>query len=175
MIKRGQKLFLVMTMALIGFASNSQAAPASPAAPATAKGKNSAEELSKTMLPQEQYEQMIGQIVQTGSAMAQAKIEQEKLKADPAKEAAKIEKSLKSTFTYKYFIDLNMKTMKKNFDDAELKSILDFYDTPIGKKWIKFTPQIIGETMESVQKDLREKLPKLVDAIGGKPTKTSSK
>lgn len=164
-MKIQKQLSLVLTLTLlVGLASSLHAAT-----------KNSAEELSKTMLPQEQYEQMIGQIVENGRAMAQMKIDQDKLKADPKKEGDKIEKALKSTFTYKYFIDLNIKTMKESLNDKELEQILAFYETPAGKKWVQHTPKIISQTMQSVQKDLQEKMPKLVEAIGGKPAKTSAK
>jgi len=134
-------------------------------APSTA---NPATELSRTMLPKEQYDQMIEGIVQTGLAMANAKVEQDKLKVDFEKESQKIEKSLREKFTYDYFISMNSKTMKKNFSEVELKTILGFYQTDLGRKWIKHTPEIITETMLMVQTDLQEQLPKLVDAMVSK-------
>ncbi len=126
---------------------------------------NSADALSRTMLSKDQYEQMMSSIVQNAVAMAEAKAEQDKLKIDLAKEAKRIEDSLRHQFTYQYFIGMNSKTMQKNFKDAELKKILDFYETDLGKKWIQYTPEIITETMTNVQADLQLEMPKLVDAM----------
>jgi hypothetical protein len=58
--------------------------------------------------------------------------------------------------------------MSKNFSEKELGDILAFYNTPVGKKWTKHTPEIISETMMQLQLDLQEKLPKMVDALASK-------
>jgi hypothetical protein len=126
---------------------------------------NSADALSKTMLSLEQYEQIMSSIVQNAVAMAEAKAEKDKLKIDLGKEAKRIEDSLRRQFTYAYFIEMNSKTMQKNFKDDELKKIVAFYETDLGKKWIKYTPEIITETMANVQTDLQAEMPKLVEAM----------
>jgi hypothetical protein len=132
---------------------------------ALAESNKNAEALSKAMLPEAQFKQMSDAIVQTGLGAAQAKVESEKLAIDMDKKGKDLEKSLRSAFTYEYFIALNSKTMMKNFSDDELGKILGFYNTPVGKKWTKHTPEIISETMTQIQMDLQEKLPKLVDAM----------
>lgn len=126
---------------------------------------NSADALSRTMLSIEQYEQMMSSIVQNAVAMASMKAEQDKLKIDLGKEAKRIEDSLRHKFTYEYFIGLNSKIMQKNFKDDELKKIVAFYGTDLGKKWIQYTPKIITETMTNVQADLEAETPKLVEAM----------
>lgn len=126
---------------------------------------NSADALSKTMLTMEQYEQMMSSIVQNAIAMAEEKAELDKLKIDLGKEAKRIEDSLRNKFTYAYFIGMNSKTMQKNFKDDELKKIVAFYETDLGKKWIQYTPEIITETMTNVQADLQSEMPKLVAAM----------
>lgn len=124
-----------------------------------------AEALSKAMLPEPQFKQMVDAIVQTGIGAARSQIESEKLKIDMDKRGQELEKSLRDSFTYAYFISLNAKTMSKNFSEAELGKILAFYKTPVGMKWTKNTPEIISETMMQIQIDLQEQLPKFVEAM----------
>jgi hypothetical protein len=124
--------------------------------------------LSKAMMPEAQFKQMTDAIVQTGMNAAKSKIESDKLKIDLDKKGKDLEKSLRDAFTYDYFVNLNAKTMSKNFNEAELGKILSFFTTEVGKKWTKHTPEIISETMMQIQLDLQEKLPKFVDAMAAK-------
>lgn len=124
--------------------------------------------LSKAMLPEAQFKQMIDAIVQTGLAAAKAKIETDKLKIDMTKKSKDLESSLRKQFTYDYFTKVNSNVMAKNFNEKELGEILAFYNTSVGKKWTKHTPEIVSETMMQIQLDLQEKLPKFVDALAVK-------
>lgn len=124
--------------------------------------------LSKAMMPEAQYKQMTDAIVQTGLNAAKSKNESDKLGIDLEKKGKDLEKSLRDAFNYQYFIDLNAKTMSKNFTESELGKILNFFSTEVGKKWTKNTPEIISETMMQIQLDLQEKLPKFVEAMAAK-------
>lgn len=127
-----------------------------------------AEGLSKAMLPEAQFKQMVEAIVQTGIGAARSKIESEKLKIDMDKRGQELEKSLRDSFTYDYFISLNAKTMSKSFSEDELGKVLAFYNSPVGMKWTKGTPAIISDTMMQIQIDLQEQIPRFVEAMASK-------
>jgi hypothetical protein len=156
---------LIFTLALL---TASFALAADAPAKNVAGSNSNAVALSKAMLPEAQFKQMTDAIVQTGMGAARAKIESDKLKVDMDKKGKDLEKSLRNAFTYEYFVNLNSKTMAKNFSEKELGEILSFYNTSVGKKWTKNTPEIIRETMMQIQLDLQEKLPKFVDALASK-------
>lgn len=49
---------------------------------------------------------------------------------------------------------------EKHYDDAELQGLLDFYDSPLGRKMLQEMPAILTESMEAGKKwgqDLAEK------------------
>jgi len=119
-----------------------------------------AKDLSQSMFSKEQHGQMIETIVQMGQSMARAQPsgDANKKAVDPAE----LEKDLRNSFSYDYFIDLNKATLKKNFTDAQLADLAKFFSTEAGKKWVKVTPNIIQETMGQVRTDFSTKMNKVM-------------
>src|SRR6516225_9287563 len=72
-----------------------------------------AKDLSMSMFSKEQHGQMVETIVQMGLSMARAQPsgDADKKPADPAE----VEKNLRDSFNYDYFVKLNADTLKKNF------------------------------------------------------------
>lgn len=127
--------------------------------------KKYARQLSETMMSSEQYDEMLQAIVQGGVSMAADDLEINGGVPDVQGKGKDVETALRKKFTYEYFIGTNSTTIQKNFDAKEMAAILRFLGTDVGKKWLKHTPTIIGETMNNVQTDLQVMVPKLADLL----------
>ncbi len=162
MQKNWNRIFLVVAVTI---SLGAQSALATPPAKPAAKG--AAERLAETMLPMDQYNQMMAAIMQMADGMLQAKVQQTGKTIDTAALKKKLEAKVRAKFSRDgYFTRMNADTMKKMFTAAELEKILAFYNTPEGMKWIKNTPEIVKTTMTKTQADLQSELPKMVDSLG---------
>lgn len=121
--------------------------------------------LSELMLPEDEYVKLDSAITQTGVGlfMAQAQGAGVTVTEEAQQE---LKKTLSEKYSRKYFSDMNVSSM--DFTKEELGTILGFYNTTAGKKFLEQSPKIIQTTMQNVQNDLKENLPKTVDALVAK-------
>ena len=61
--------------------------------------------------------------------------------------------------------DVTIKTYQKHFTDQELEELINFFDTPLGKKIQKKQPQIMGSVMELSMKIAKRHVPAYQDAL----------
>ncbi len=128
--------------------------------------------LSNVMLPEEEFGKLSTAIYQTAMGLFMAQAQQAGINVSDAAQQ-ELKKSIDDKYSRKYFEDMNANSMKE-LSKPELISIIGFYNTEAGIKFLKLSPKIIQSTMSAVQADLTQWLPKTVDALvaklkGGSP------
>ena len=58
----------------------------------------------------------------------------------------------RTKFATKQFIDLAVARYDENFSDAEIKGLIDFYQTPLGRKMTTVLPTLTAELQQDGQK-----------------------
>ena len=58
----------------------------------------------------------------------------------------------RSKFDTKRLLDLAVARYDENFSDGEIKGLIDFYQTPLGKKVITVLPKVTGDLQQDGQK-----------------------
>lgn len=124
------------------------------------------EKLSEVMLPEDEFQKLSQAIFQTGMGLVNAQAQGAGIKIDSSVED-ELKKSVEEKYSRKYFAELNAKSMDE-LSKNELMSILSFYNTEAGVKFLKLSPKIIESTMTNVQADLSQWLPKTVEGLVNK-------
>ncbi len=101
------------------------------------------EENARTLLEVTNSQQMVVQ-------MLDALIPQIKALAQDVPE--KYWQEFYSMFDYKELIDILVPVYMKYYTNEDIKELLRFYNTPVGKKMVRITPDLNAETMEAGQK-----------------------
>jgi hypothetical protein len=130
--------------------------------------------LSKIMLPDDEYNKLGDAIYQTAANLLMSQAQSSGVEVTEATQL-ELKDSINKKYSRQYFADINASSMKE-LSKPELVSILSFYSTEAGQKFLTLSPKIIEATMASVQQDLSQWLPSTVDAMltklkGGAPNK----
>ena len=120
-------------------------------------------ELSEVMLPADEFSKLEDAIFQTGMGIMMAQAQSAGLSVTDDIQG-ELRKSIQEKYSRKYFADMNAGSMK-DLSKAELVSIIRFYRTMAGRKFLEVSPKIIQTTMSAVQADLSSWLPKTVDGL----------
>jgi hypothetical protein len=133
-------------------------------------GEESVEELgtklSGIMLPEDEFLKLESAIYQTAMGLFMAQAQGAGINVTEAAQQ-ELKKNLDEKYSRKYFSDMNADSMKE-LDKNELVSILSFYQTAAGQKFLALSPKAIQATMATVQADLSAWLPRTVDALVAK-------
>lgn len=129
--------------------------------------------LSNIMLPEEEFTRLEAAILQTGMGLFMAQAQQAGVTVTDEAQAD-LKKSISEKYSRKYFSDMNAGSMQE-LSKPDLISIISFYNTEAGQKFLKLSPKIIQTTMTAVQSDLSAWLPKTIEALvvklkGGAPS-----
>ncbi len=122
--------------------------------------------LSEVMLPADEFEKLSGAIYQTGMGLFMSQAQQAGIEVNEAAQQ-ELKKSIEEKYSRKYFADMNANSMTE-LTKPELVSVISFYNTESGQKFLKMSPKIIQTTMSAVQADLTQWLPKTVDDLVAK-------
>jgi hypothetical protein len=156
----------------LGHLSDEKALPvATEASPTAADLENKSQEeltmsLSKIMLPDDEYNKLSDAIYQTALNLLMAQSQAAGLEVSEATQQ-ELKDSINKKYSRQYFADINSNSMK-DLSKADLVSILSFYNTEPGQKFLTLSPKIIEGTMASVQNDLSQWLPSTVEAMVNK-------
>lgn len=146
-----------------------QQPPAQQQGPTAWDGKSVDElttSLSEIMLPEEEYNKLGDAIYQTAMGLLMAQAQNSGIEVTQATEQ-ELKNSIEKKYSRQFFASQNAGAMKELSKD-ELVSILSFYNTPAGAKFLKLSPKIIEGTMSSTQTDLQQWLPSTVEALVSK-------
>ena len=119
--------------------------------------------LSDVMLPEEEFTKLSGAIFQTAMGLFMAQAQQAGIEVNETAQQ-ELKKSIEDKYSRKYFADMNANSMSE-LTKPDLVGIISFYNTEAGQKFLKLSPKIIQSTMQTVQADLTQWLPKTVDAL----------
>lgn len=123
-------------------------------------------QLSDIMLPKDEYDKLGGAILQSAMGLFMAQAQGAGISVDE-KATEELKKKIDDKYTRKYFTDINAVSMKE-LSKEDLISILSFYATDAGQKFLKLSPEIIQKTMNTVQTDLSQWLPVAVNEVVAK-------
>jgi hypothetical protein len=119
--------------------------------------------LSEMMLPEDEFLKLEAAIFQTAMGLFMAQSQAAGINVTDTSQQ-ELKKSIDDKYSRKYFSDMNASSMKE-LSKPELVSVLMFYNTEAGQKFLKLSPKVIQTTMKLVQEDLSSWLPKTVDAL----------
>lgn len=124
------------------------------------------EKLSEFMLPENEFTKLQAAILQAGLGlfMSQAQTAGIQLNEEMQKE---LKDEIDKKYDRKYFAGLNAESMN-DLNKDELISIIGFYHTEAGKKFLEMSPKIIQNTMMKVQTNLSAWLPQTVETLVAK-------
>ncbi|WP_437307027.1 DUF2059 domain-containing protein [Sorangium sp. So ce388] len=116
--------------------------------------KKLARELTHLVMPREVYNALIEQLMTNmGASMQQAgaKIS--------ASDAGKLKAVVAEVLPYDELVQWNVEIYAGKFTADELKELIKFYGTPVGKKAAKLLPEISGEVGKKVGAVIVERMP----------------
>lgn len=120
-------------------------------------------DLSDIMMPKDEYEKLIGAVLQTGMGLMGAKSQGQGIDIKPGVET-QLKARIENKYSRSYFTDLNAKSMEE-LTKPELEAILIFYKSSAGQKFLRLSPMIIETTMKNVQMDLAKWLPEEIEKM----------
>jgi hypothetical protein len=151
------RFVLVAGLALAGILS--QAAPA--AADADPKVT---QDLVQMVTPQDTYEAMIN----TMTKQMMASMAQSGAKIPPDAET-KMAAAVKEALPYKDLVTWTVEIYGTRFTTEEIRELIKFYKTPVGKKAAKLIPEISGEVGKKLGPIMMQRLPAAMKKDGLAP------
>lgn len=114
-------------------------------------------------------DQNIGAAFDQVQKMQSAMLDQQKLSEEAKERATRaMEESMKATreeFTWEKMGPMFVEIYAEVFTKDELDALIEFYDSPIGKKFIEKQPQLQAATMKRMQSLMMELMPKISEKV----------
>lgn len=132
-----------------------------PSARAGEAERKLALELTRLVMPKEAHNAVIDQTV--GNLMTSIQQTGAKLST---KDAGKLKSIIREVMPYEELVQFNVDIYASKFTADELKELIKFYNTPVGKKAAKLLPEISGEVGRKVGALLVERLPAALKKAG---------
>src|SRR6185437_2033074 len=109
---------------------------------------------SEIMLPEDEFSKLGDAIYQTAMGLLTSQAQSSGIQITEAVEQ-ELKSSIQKKYSRQFFASMNANAMK-DLSKEELVSILAFYNTPTGGKFLRLSPKIIEGTMASTQSDLQQ-------------------
>lgn len=148
---------LVLSLAVAGVTGTAGRAAADADAKVTM-------ELVQLVTPQETYQAMIS----TMSTQMMASLAQSGAKM-PADGANKMGKAVMEALPYNDLAQWTVEIYASRFTTDEIKQMITFYKTPVGKKAAKLLPEISGEIGKKMGPIVMQRLPAAMKKVGLTP------
>ena len=126
--------------------------------------RKAALELVRLVTPPEAYEQMMQQMI--GSMLPAM---QQQGAQFPPDAAEKMQKALREVLTYDELLNWTADVYATRFSVVEMKQLIVFYKTPVGKKLARLLPELSGEAGKKMGTLLPERLPAALKKYGLAP------
>lgn len=158
MICRSNRFFSVLTVVVVGL----------PAAIAGAESKEPSVlsiKLARAQMPKDQFNQMIvGLAAQLEPSLAQQLKSQGKTL--PKDFQPRFIQAVGQVLSYDDLVKSVAGVFQKHFTAAEMKSIVAFFESPSGKKFLEKQPEVTQEMMAVTMPMLMERIPKIMEKAG---------
>ncbi|WP_437859325.1 DUF2059 domain-containing protein [Sorangium sp. So ce363] len=123
--------------------------------------KKLALELTHLVMPKDVYNALLDQLMTNmGASMQQAGA-----KISP-KDASKLKAVVAEVLPYDELVQWNVEIYAGKFTADELKELIKFYGTPVGKKAAKLLPEISGEVGKKVGTVIVQRMPAAMKKAG---------
>lgn len=123
--------------------------------------KKLALELTHLVMPKDVYNALLDQLMTNMSASMQ----QAGAKISP-KDASKLKAVVAEVLPYDELVQWNVDIYAGKFTADELKELIKFYGTPVGKKAAKLLPEISGEVGKKVGTVIVQRMPAAMKKAG---------
>jgi hypothetical protein len=155
-------MLAVTATCLAALAAPAKAAPpaAAPAAPSAA-----AQDLARVLFSKEQWTAAVQQL----SGIVQRNLEGHpgrKLQY-PADLPTRIRTEVEGVIPYDELVNVHAKELSASLTEPELKELVAFYGTPVGKKWMQAQPRVTDSVNGETQRRLQQKMPDVMKKLGG--------
>ncbi|WP_437590184.1 DUF2059 domain-containing protein [Sorangium sp. So ce1000] len=123
--------------------------------------KKLALELTHLVMPRDVYNALLDQLMTNmGASMQQAGAKVS------AKDASKLKAVVAEVLPYDELVQWNVEIYAGKFTADELKELIKFYGTPVGKKAAKLLPEISGEVGKKVGTVIVQRMPAAMKKAG---------
>jgi len=112
-----------------------------------------ARELTQLVLTKQTHQQMLSQVTASFGALT------------PQKQAQLVQ-ALNEALPYEEMVAFNAEVYARHFSTAELKQLIAFYKTPVGRKLALKLPDISGEAGKKTAEIITQKLPAVMEKHG---------
>jgi hypothetical protein len=161
---------LVLAALLPAFARGEPPAKASPPAdaaaprPRTAAPSPAARELSRALLPQQQWDRLLDSYASSLTGhVSQALVSRGEKVPDGLQ--ASIRTELGNRLRYEQTVDTQAEALAGQLSPDELKKAVAFYSSPAGKKVVEKLPEAQAETGEDLQQRLATAVPEILQRV----------
>ena len=123
-----------------------------------------ASKLARLQMPKEQFEKSMAAVF---GQMQEATEEQAKAagKAVPPDFATRMGGAMREIISYDEMMDLVAGVWMKHFSVDELKALVRFYESPVGRKLAGKQPEIARDTMGTMMPLIMQRVPKVMEKL----------
>jgi uncharacterized protein len=149
---------------LLAVAALAAAVALPPLARAGAEVNAVAVEVSRFVLPEENWNRLQQAMDDQVRQMVEHTLQQAGAKA-PAELPARLAEETHKLLTYGELVDLQAGLLAKYYTEAEMKELLAFYRTPIGQKQIRVMPEMLQDVNNHMMQLLQQRLPPMMERL----------
>ncbi len=122
-------------------------------------------ELSRLALPEENWKKMQQTGAQQVAQYLQTMIAQSGEAVPPGLPARVTEEYVRAMPTYQEMLDLQAGLLVKHYTEAELRQLLAFYRTPLGRKAIRIMPEVAADASGQLMAMMQQRMPAVLERL----------
>jgi len=123
----------------------------------------SAVEVARVLVPREAWERVIQNLA--NDALVRLQSHPGGNLHYPADFPAKVKAEMEGALPYDVVISMNAKELSAAFTEAELKDLLAFWQTPVGKKYLKEESVVASKVAAEAEKRVNQKMPEIMKRL----------
>ncbi len=121
-------------------------------------------ELSRLTMPEDNWNKMMRDTSEQTRQYVEASIRQAGGTLPP-EFAARFAEEFGRIYTYQEIMDIQAGLLVKHYTDAELRELLAFYRTPLGRKAIRIMPEVMADVNGQVMAMLQQRMPAMLERL----------
>jgi len=129
-------------------------------------------ELSRLVLPQESWDKMMRDSSEQLRQYVEASVRRSG-GTIPPEFTARFSEAFKQVYSYQEIMDIQAGLLVKHYTEGELREMLAFYRTPLGKKAIRIMPEVMADVNGQIMALLQQRMPAVMERL--KPLFESAK
>lgn len=122
-------------------------------------------ELSRLAMPEENWSKMLKGGAEQVRQYVEASIAQQGATVPPEFSARVVEEYERMMPSYQEVVDMQAGLLVKHYAEGEIRELLAFYRTPLGRKAIRITPEVMADVNGQLSARMQERLPAMMQRL----------